>query len=742
MNRRFILQLSTAIVTTIGAGLFSHAAIAADAAPAAAAGPTANLEEVIVTAERFSGNVQSTPIAVSAFTPTTLEARQITNVLQVASQIPGVVITPATGTNNSARIVLRGAGQEQSGIQFDAAVGVYIDNVYQPRINGSFFDFFDIGQLEVLRGPQGTLYGRNTSGGAIKITTKRPSFQLVYGGDATFGSYNTRDARGYISGPLIDDKLAFSLSAVTRNRDGWTNAPAYGRKVNNKKVNGARAKLLFTPNEKFEVEAAVDVQEDHSDPGIGSPIQLLGLVPPSPLDPAAVPGRDLFRTELFGPISAKADSIGGSINAKYAVSPNLTFNSITGYRNLRATQAESFTLSRNAAGTLSPIGGSYRFQDHFFSQEFNATFEIDKLKGVAGVYYFQEKGTIEDTPLYTSVANLDIRNRGTTAKAVFAQGTYELGAGVALVGGLRYTTEDADFTQNYFNQVFLGRPVGPQSASKSFKATTPKVGVNWQATPDTLFYVSFTKGFKSGGFNNVNPSTNVGTPGIPAGPVPYGAEDVKSYEAGLKFTTSDHHFRVNIAAYRADYAGLQLPVFFPGTTNTFTSNAAGARIQGIELEPTWQVTPEFQIYGNASFSHGEYTSDFNCSLFNTSIVNCRNAKIKGVVPTKSTLGFTYDLPLNIPGKLRMGADWEYSEKYFNNVSNTLPIVQTPSYSLYNAFLAWDSPDGHWTVSLEGKNLADKRFALESLQIASPVSPSVTAYPNDPRMIDVRIKANF
>jgi iron complex outermembrane receptor protein len=359
MSRRLVLQLSTAIITTIGAGIFTSPAFAAADAAAASADAASTLEEVTVTAQRFSGNLQTTPIAVSAFTPTTLETRQINNVSQAAAQIPGLVITPATGTNNSARIVLRGAGQEQSGIQFDPAVGVYIDNVYQPRINGGFFDFFDIGQLEVLRGPQGTLYGRNTSGGAIKITTARPSFQLTYGGDATFGSYNTRDARGYISGPLVEDKLAFSLSGVTRNRDGWTNDPAYGRDVNNKKFNGARAKLLFTPNEKFEIEAAVDVQEDHSDPGIGSPIQLLGLVPPNALDPAAVPGRDLFTSELFGPISAKADSIGGSINAKFEVSPNLTINSITGYRNMRATQAESFTLSKNAAGTLSPIGGSY-----------------------------------------------------------------------------------------------------------------------------------------------------------------------------------------------------------------------------------------------------------------------------------------------------------------------------------------------------------------------------------------------
>ena len=717
------------------------AAHAQAAKPVTAAAAT-QLEELLVTAQRYTTDVQSTPVAVTALSPTVLEERQVTNVMQAASQIPGVVITPATGTNNSARIVLRGAGQEQSGIQFDAAVGVYVDNVYQPRINGAFFDFFDIERLEVLRGPQGTLYGRNTSGGAIKIVTRQPSFEFTGGGDVAVGSYDTRDFRAYVSGPIIDHTLAFSLSGVARNHDGWTEAPAYGRKVNKKKSSGVRAALLWTPTDKAKVEVAWDFLRDHSDPGMGAPVQLLGQVPPSPLDPAAHPGRDLFSTELFGPISAKADSQGGSINASYALTPEVTLNSITGTRGMRATQAEPFTLTA-VAGRLVAVGGSYIFHDRFYSQELNATYNTKRINGILGLYYFKEWGTIEDTPLFTAASALDIRDRRTTAKAIFAQGTVELTHGFSVEAGIRYTIEDAGFDQFYFNQVFAGQQVGRQFASKRFKATTPKVGLNWQYNDDTLLYVSYTKGFKSGGFNNINPSTNVGTPGVPAGPVPYGAEDVKSYEAGLKFQTPDHRFRINLAAYQADYAGLQLPVFFPGTTNTFTSNAAGARITGLEVEPTWQATDDLQIYGNLSLSHGKYTSDFQCSLFNTTIVNCKDKKIKGVVPTKSTLGFTYNVPMmSVPGRIRLGASWQYSSKYFNNVSNTLPIVQTPSYNLFDAFIAWDSPNRRLTISLEGKNIGDERFALESLQIASAVSPSVTAYPNDPRVILLRVKAGF
>ena len=167
--------MSTAIVTSLSSMILPNLAYAQ---AQSAQGQTAVLEEITVTAERVSSSLQTTPIAISAFTPEGLSARQITNVLQAAAAIPGVMITPTTGGSNSARIHMRGAGQENGGVLYDPAVGVYIDNIYMPRINGAFFDLFDIDRLEVLRGPQGTLYGRNTNGGAIKIVTKRPSMDF------------------------------------------------------------------------------------------------------------------------------------------------------------------------------------------------------------------------------------------------------------------------------------------------------------------------------------------------------------------------------------------------------------------------------------------------------------------------------------------------------------------------------------------------------------------------------------
>ncbi|HVS76813.1 MAG TPA: TonB-dependent receptor plug domain-containing protein, partial [Steroidobacteraceae bacterium] len=257
------------------------AAAGAATGTAAATVPEGGLPEVTVTAERFAENVQSTPIAVTALSPQALANRQITSIQNVSSQIPGIVISPATGSSNSLRIVLRGADQEQGGINFDPAVGVYIDGVYQPRINGAFFDFFDIQSLEVLRGPQGTLYGRNTSGGAIKITTVDPKFHWTARTEVAAGNWNTKEAKAWVSGPLVPDLLAFSASAVYRYHDGFISDPYYSRRISNMDRRAERVKLLFTPGENFRAVLSVSAMQDYSDPGVGIPLQVgLGAVDP------------------------------------------------------------------------------------------------------------------------------------------------------------------------------------------------------------------------------------------------------------------------------------------------------------------------------------------------------------------------------------------------------------------------------------------------------------------------------
>ena len=723
MRGRTRLTATTALLTS-GVVLLPAAALAQEK-------NSSRLSEVVVTAERYTSTVQTTPVAVTAIPAETLAERQVTDVRQLTNQIPGIVITPAPGTSSAARIVLRGAGQEQSGINFDPAVGVYIDNVYQPRINGAFFDFFDIDRVEVLRGPQGTLYGRNTSGGAIKISTKRPSFDWTWGGDVAIGNYNRVDARGLVSGPLIDHTLAFSISAVSRKRGGFIDAPAYGRRVDNKDLQAVRAKLLFTPTDKFEVEGAVDYQEDRSDPGVGVPLQVGATVN----DPFAVPGRDLTRTELSGPLSAKVISIGGSINAKYSVNDAVTINSITGFRNLRAFSMAPFWLT--AAGVTNGalnIGGTSRIRDRFYSQEFNGTYETERLKGVLGVYYFYEAGEAYAFQPYSAPNN---QYRGTTAGAIFGQVTYNILDQLGLTLGIRRTIEKAEFTQFYFTQTNF-----PQSDHKTFKGWSPKVGLDWKPSDNFLAYISYTKGFKSGGFNPVPPNTNTGVGGQTGAPTPYGEETVDSYEAGAKYTTPNKRFRVNVAIFEAKYKGLQLPVFFPGTSSSYTSNASSATIDGIEIEPTWQATDALQLYASMSFDHGKYTSPFLCSLANTKIVDCSNKKIKGLVPAKIVAGFTFEPEIDMRGQIRIVGDIDYTDKYYNNVANEGPLVQTPRVTLFNGSIAWDSPDRHWTVALEGRNIFNKHYVLAGLQLASPAIPTVTGYPGEPATWDIRVGAKF
>ena len=723
-----------AAVTEAGATTEPASTRSAPPAEQAALARPNEIGEVVVTAQRFKSTVQTTPVAVSAFSPETLQARQVNSVQQFASQIPGIVITPSTGTSTSARIVLRGAGQENSGINFDPGVGIYIDNVYQPRTSGAFFDFFDIDRVEVLRGPQGTLYGRNSSGGAIKIQTQRPSYAWHWGGDVAYGSFNLADIRAFVTGPLIEDKVAFSLSAVSRKRDGFIKAQAYGRAVNNRDSQAYRAKLLLNPIEKLEIEAAVDYQNDSSDPGIGVPLQA-----PVGVDTAYATGanRDLTRTELSGPFVGKLQSVGGSINASYKLNEYITLSSITGYRNLRSTTIAPLwpTLAaQNSGNGAQNLGTGVRFRDHNFSEELNATLTTEKIKGVVGLYYFNEKGASFGVLPYTVPY---VQYRGTVATAAFAQGSYEFFNGLSFTAGLRYTNEDADFTQFYFNQRNFS-----QSAQKTFHGLSPKFALNWQATPRFLAYVSYTKGFKSGGFNPVAPNTNTGVGGVDGAPTPYGEEKVDSYEAGVKFTTDDRRIRINAALFDAEYTGLQLPVFFPGTSNSYTSNASNATIRGLELEPTWQVTDELQLYAIMAFTTGKYTAPFVCSLDTGAFTDCSNKKIKGLVPSKVVVGGTYSPNLPIPGKIHIAADFDYTDSYFNNVSNTGPLVQTPVTKLFNASVAWDSPDGHWTVLLEGKNLTDQQYVLAGLQLASPVRPTITGYVGDPRVVDIRLRARF
>ncbi|WP_129778464.1 TonB-dependent receptor [Peristeroidobacter soli] len=700
---------------------------------------SAVLQEVTVTAERFAATVQSSPVAITAISAEALMERQVTNVLTAATEIPGVMITPAQGSNTSARIIMRGVGQSTAGINFDPAVGIYIDGVYQPRINGAFFEFFDLANMEVLRGPQGTLYGRNSSGGAIKLATLRPEFDWTGKAEIGAGNYDAWSAKGWLSGP-ITDKLAFSASGLMRKRDGYIYGVEYGRRIGNMDTRGERVKLLYTPTDRLEVELSAFALQDYSEAGVPVPLQVFpGINMP---EANGTFNRDLTRTEIYGPFGAGSiNNTGGALNIRFSVNDNLELASITGYGNQRtySTGSTNFvSLAQQAqkdAGlnVTAPSTNEGTTRNEFWSQEFVATYSSEQFKGVVGLFYFDEEGQSRATTADSPTIDQD---RLTEASAVFAQGTYTVGWGVGLTAGIRYTRETADFTQFYRQQLAT-----PQSASKTFTATTPKFGVNWQATDDLLLYASYTQGFKSGGFNPIPPSSNTGTGQI-GSPTPYNPEEVDSYEVGIKYTTPDRTMRFNLAAFRAEYDGMQLPVFFPGTSTIYTSNATGGIVKGIEFEPTWQVLDSLQLYGNASLNTGEYTGSFICANQYGAFIDCRDRDLVGLIPEKYQLGFRFSPMLPMPGELRINGSWNNHSDYFNNVANEGPLVRTVAASIYNAGLSWTSPQQRYNVTLDVRNIANKHYSLAGLQQTNAVRPAVSAFPNAPREYFLRFGTEF
>ncbi len=685
--------------------------------------------DIVVTAERYGGSVRTTPVAVTALSEKTLTERQVVSVRDLVNQVPGITLAPATAASSQMKVVVRGAGTETGGIRTSGTVGVYIDGVIQPRPMGQFFDFFDVGRVEFLRGPQGTLYGRNTSGGAIKLLTRDPTYSWTGAVQVGIGGWDAREVKGYLSGPIIPDKLAFSLSGVHRERDGFLDGLLVGRDVGRLNRSAERAKLVFQPTDKLRFVASVYAMQDHSDATIPIPLTVL----PGVDDPYAVPNRDLTIIETLPNLKQRITQWGASLNATYDITDNLQLGSITGYGKLKQFNLGNDTFLTPAivnarGGLINANSNRVHLDDHWFTQEVNLIYTGDRLKAVAGLYYFYESGTQQGS---NGTAQTDDAKNTVKAPAIFGQASYEFLEGVSVVAGLRYTRESTD----YF-ALTLGSAAGDQVGSDTFSSLTPKLGLNWEINDRVFAYASWTKGTRSGGFNSRDPETGI------LQPTPYGAEWVDSYEAGTKFTLPGG-FRLNVTGYVADYSDLQLSTFIPGNNIIVTLNAGAARVWGLELEPNWQVTNDLNIYSNMAFNRGKYTKDFTCANQFGVWVDCTDNRIKGLPKFKAGTGFRYSPQIaGLPGRLTLSGSWDHTTKIYNNISNEPELVQTRKLDLLNGSIGWRSPDNKWNVALEGRNLTNKHYVIAGLLRSDPVNPTVVGYVGEPRQIILRLGYEF
>ncbi len=746
-------------------------------APAGATGADKILEEMLVTARRREEGLQDAPIAVSAFSGDTLAYRGITRLDEIVSFVPSLTLenNPSFGgSSNSAAIFLRGVGQKEFLPTTEPGVGLYVDGVYIARSVGGILDLVDIERLEVLRGPQGTLYGRNTIGGAINITTKKPQPGGEFGGEleAAVGTDDRLNLEGSVHLPL-SDTFAARASIASFEQDGYVERTD-GTDLGDDDTVTGRMAFAWTPGERLRVDVAADATRDREN---GPPMQLLGIdftdlsqldglvaaVPPpmafihNVTTAALGPGMPCAATNAAGmgvtfnpaspncydnryvgkggknegtaPAFSKTDIWGLSATVEYEITDGISLKSITAWRDLESEFARD--------GDHSPHRISQFFDDleqEQFTQELQLIGSTDRLNWIVGAYYFQEDGDNENILDFT-VSNF--RSGGefdNEAWAVFAQATYDITERLHFTLGGRYTDETKKFLPdqviftNYYagisQQVPPGNPLAQLDApflqagqailpavEKEIEIDefTPTANLSFDVTEDMMVYLSYSEGFKSGGFTQrvfppvVPPFTAPpGTPDIDLIPT-YEPEFVDAYEVGFKSTFADGRLRINGATFYTEYEDLQVQVF--NSVAPVTENIGSATITGVELEA--QAAPGDGWLFEASFSKldAEYDDiDTELTLIGEQF------EFERVPEYTASLGASKEVSLNDLGAVVLRVDWSYRDETYNDAYNT-ELLKQDSYDLWNASIRWTSVEGDWSVLLSGRNLSDEEYLV-------------------------------
>jgi iron complex outermembrane receptor protein len=719
LHLRDLLLFGSTLAITGAAQAAEPTASADGAAPA--------VEQVIVTAERRATDLQKTAIAISAFGQQVLADRKIDNIRDLSGQIPNLSISRVTISHTTQTYALRGVG-EADPIQ-EPVLAVYVDDVYIPRQIGSMVEFNDLERIEVLRGPQGTLYGRNSSAGALRIITRDPGQTLRAKAEVGLGNYGAVDVRALIEGPLVADKLSGSLSYIHHKRDGTAFDPTLNHDVNRIDLDAFRAKLRWTPTERLDVLLTVNALRDRSDTRSYIPVS----------QPGGVFRKDRSYSEVEP--TQDLDQISGSLRVQYELSERLKLKSITAYGGFNLNpvnydnDGEAALIQKNLI----------HYNDQYVTQEVQLNGGFGDVTFTSGLFYLHERFFVQRdgysrrnalatdpavTPgNYNFARAHNITN--TDAYAVFGEATWKANERLSLTAGLRWTNEEKDFA--FDNKVLnLAGQVTGQSikgqAEKTWSAITPKLSVQYQWTPDVLQYVSYSKGFKSGGFDNRATRLDLAT-------LPFAPEDVTTYETGLKTQLLDQRLRANLAAFYNDYQDLQVSFYDPAYVGSRRGNAGKARTYGVELETEARPTERLSAQFNVGWLYAVY-DDYKGA--GGAGVNADGNRLLNSPRWSLAGGITYDPPIDIPGSLRLGLNAQWQSGI---VTSATPAAggqnNIPSQGFLNGVATWTTPDPRWAVSVSVRNILNSQKP-----VSSTYTPSTAVYYlnfPDPRTVLVTLK---
>lgn len=726
------------------------------------------LEQVVVTSRKQSENIQEVPISVAAFSAKTLETRGINNVAQIADYIPNVEIDVSAAFSGSQSILapfIRGIGQTDFAITFEPAVGLYVDGVYFARSVGAIIDLLDVERVEALKGPQGTLFGRNTIGGAINVTTKDPSRTFAVNGQITTGNFNRLDTKVAVDIPLIEDKLLSSFAVSLVNRDGHVRRIPFTGETNDDLANPRtppfsevgvdndqgnqnndtyRTKLVWVGSEKFKATFIGDytrVRENQNgstlldvfDEFNGAPTIAgafnacsAGLLPPELCaDIARSPGLDLngatpfdnrfvtgdpFTTFATGDGGSRIDAGGVSLSLDYEVNDNIDFKSITGYRKLRSQFGEDQDF-----GPTSFASAGFVMPQEQFTQEFQFIGKSDKLKWVGGLYYFTENGAVTDQVVLGNglVQVFGENTVDNQSYAAFGQATYNITDKWSVTGGARFTFEEKELTgrQREFNSFVLrvGLVTPADFPTDDLTLFFPP-GENRQTFSEPTFRLGseykfseniFLYGYFAQGFKSGGWSTRVTSPVLEA-PI-FDPENADTYEIGLKTDFADNRFRFNVSAFYTDYQNLQVTV--QRGISPFVENAAQAEIKGVEFDLQWKATRNLLLSGNAGFLDAEYTDIEEGALIQEDFGFVNTPEFSSSVSLDWTIPFGDD-----KGRLIFHIDASSKSEIFNNVENT-ELLRQPGLTLVNTALSYEGASRDWKVTVGGTNITNETYLV-------------------------------
>ncbi|MGP7796692.1 TonB-dependent receptor [Sphingomonas sp. CLY1604] len=710
-------------------------AAAAQTTPNTSDTPVEDSGDIVVTARRRAETLLSVPIAVTAFSADKLDKIGAVDLTDLQNVTPNTTLKAARGTNSTLAAFIRGVGQQDPVPGFESGVGIYLDDVYLNRPQAAVLDIYDVDRIEVLRGPQGTLYGRNTIGGAVKYVTKRLPDDPEVRVKANYGSYDQADGIVALSAP-IGDLIKLGVAGARLSRGG------FGRNTNlnidnyNKDIWAARGTVEFeSPDTRLFVRITGDYTHDRSNPRNGHRL-IPGLLSGAPVL------TDVFDTRAGLTFPRQDIKAGGlSMTANAQLSDHLTLRSISAWR-----KDDSFTPIDFDALPAVDVDVPAIYRNEQTSQEFQLLYSSDRLNGLVGYYYLGAKASTGfGVLLSTTLPGFDAYTAGdvrTETSSVYGDFTFDFTSQFSLSLGGRYTWDERQsyvFKANYIGltsefggtPVPFGAPATNFRGKANFKRFTPRASLSFKPAEDHLLYVSYAEGFKGGGFDPRGSGTSAPISNPAAGRtyqdiynyLLFRPETVTSYEAGYKGAAFDHRLTWALAGFYSNYTDVQVPGSVGCLQNGvqsfcgITTNAAKARIKGVELESTAILARDFAGAGSSVALNGTlgYIDARYRRFIGPTGVDVANVRVFQNTPKWTASGtLTGNVP--VAGGLVTANSTVSYRSLTHQFETASPFLDQPGYTLLDAGITYAFGEGRrYSVGVYGKNLTDKHYKTSGYQ---------------------------